>query len=105
MISPKNDDSMNSTFGHRDAVDLQTATLHLNATDAAARGIQRGRPGARVQRSRRLRAGGAGGRHASARAWFARPSVRWGKRSPGQAQRERADVATADGCRRRADIL
>jgi anaerobic selenocysteine-containing dehydrogenase len=26
LISPKNDDSMNSTFGHRDAVDLQTAT-------------------------------------------------------------------------------
>ncbi|MGA2268484.1 MAG: hypothetical protein ABSH44_08455 [Bryobacteraceae bacterium] len=27
LISPKNDDSMNSTFGHRDAMDLQTATL------------------------------------------------------------------------------
>ena len=40
LISPKNDDSMNSTFGHRDAVDLQTATLHLHAEDAAARGIQ-----------------------------------------------------------------
>jgi anaerobic selenocysteine-containing dehydrogenase len=39
LISPKNDDSMNSTFGHRDSVDLQTATLHLNASDAAARGI------------------------------------------------------------------
>jgi anaerobic selenocysteine-containing dehydrogenase len=40
LISPKNDDSMNSTFGHRDAVDLETATLHLNAADAAARRIQ-----------------------------------------------------------------
>jgi len=40
MISPKNDDSMNSTFGHRDAVDLQTATVHLHAADAAIRGIQ-----------------------------------------------------------------
>jgi anaerobic selenocysteine-containing dehydrogenase len=40
MISPKNDDSMNSTFGHRDAVDVQTATVHLHAADAAARGIQ-----------------------------------------------------------------
>jgi anaerobic selenocysteine-containing dehydrogenase len=39
LISPKNDDSMNSTFGHRDAVDLQTSVLHLNAADAAARGI------------------------------------------------------------------
>ncbi|HYW46680.1 MAG TPA: molybdopterin-dependent oxidoreductase [Bryobacteraceae bacterium] len=40
LISPKNDDSMNSTFGNRDAVDLQTATLHLNAGDAARRGIR-----------------------------------------------------------------
>ncbi len=40
LISPKNDDSMNSTFGHRDSVDLQTATLHLHAADAAARGIR-----------------------------------------------------------------
>ena len=39
MISPKNDDSMNSTFGHRDSVDRQTATLHLSTTDAARRGI------------------------------------------------------------------
>ena len=30
LISPKNDDSMNSTFGHRDAVDRQTAVLHLS---------------------------------------------------------------------------
>jgi anaerobic selenocysteine-containing dehydrogenase len=40
LISPKNDDSMNSTFGHRDAVDLDTATLHLSTEDAAARGIR-----------------------------------------------------------------
>ena len=39
MISPKNDDSMNSTFGHRDAVDRQTATLHIAASDAARRSI------------------------------------------------------------------
>ncbi|HXB69437.1 MAG TPA: molybdopterin-dependent oxidoreductase [Candidatus Acidoferrales bacterium] len=40
LISPKNDDSMNSTFGHRDAVDRQTATLHVNTADAAPLGIQ-----------------------------------------------------------------
>jgi anaerobic selenocysteine-containing dehydrogenase len=40
LISPKNDDSMNSTFGHRDSVDQQTATLHLSTGDAATRGIQ-----------------------------------------------------------------
>src|SRR5262249_13763893 len=40
LISPKNDDSMNSTFGHRDPVDRQTATLHLNPSDAAGLGIR-----------------------------------------------------------------
>jgi len=39
MISPKNDDSMNSTFGNRPAVDRQTALLHMTASDAARRGI------------------------------------------------------------------
>jgi anaerobic selenocysteine-containing dehydrogenase len=40
LISPKNDDSMNSTFGHRNSVDLATATLHLSEADAATRGIR-----------------------------------------------------------------
>jgi anaerobic selenocysteine-containing dehydrogenase len=40
LVSPKNDDSMNSTFGYRNAVDMQTATLHLSAADALARGIR-----------------------------------------------------------------
>jgi anaerobic selenocysteine-containing dehydrogenase len=39
MISPKNDDSMNSTFGNRPAVDRQTAILYMTAADAARRGI------------------------------------------------------------------
>ena len=61
LISPKNDDSMNSTFGHRDSVDL--ADRHT----AFERGRRRGawhpqcRPGARVQRSRRLPADGQRG--------------------------------------------
>ena len=42
MISPKNDDSMNSTFGHRDANDRRTATLHIARADADARGIHDG---------------------------------------------------------------
>jgi anaerobic selenocysteine-containing dehydrogenase len=40
LISPKNDDSMNSTFGNRAAVDLETAALHMHAGDAARLGIQ-----------------------------------------------------------------
>jgi anaerobic selenocysteine-containing dehydrogenase len=39
MISPKNDDSMNSTFGNRDKVDRDTATIHLHPSDAAHRAI------------------------------------------------------------------
>ncbi len=39
LISPKNDDSMNSTFGNRDVVDRQTATLEMHPADAAGRGI------------------------------------------------------------------
>jgi anaerobic selenocysteine-containing dehydrogenase len=81
LISPKNDDSMNSTFGHRDAVDLQTATLHLNAADAGRRGIQaaeqvrvfndRGACVLVAQIDDSLRPG-----------VVCAPSVRWGKRSP-----------------------
>jgi anaerobic selenocysteine-containing dehydrogenase len=39
LISSKNSDSMNSTFGHRDKVDEQTARAILHPEDAAARGI------------------------------------------------------------------
>jgi anaerobic selenocysteine-containing dehydrogenase len=42
MITPKNDDSMNSTFGHRNQVDEQTACLTVHHRDAAARGILNG---------------------------------------------------------------
>ena len=42
LISPKNDDSMNSTFGARPDTDRQTATLALHSSDAAQRGIVSG---------------------------------------------------------------
>ncbi len=42
MVSSKNDDSMNSTFGNRDSVDKQTAVLHIATGDAAPRGIRTG---------------------------------------------------------------
>jgi anaerobic selenocysteine-containing dehydrogenase len=63
MISPKNDDSMNSTFGNRMTTDLQTTTLHVHARDAAPRGIATGDQ-VRVFNDR-----GA-------------PSVRWAKKAP-----------------------
>ena len=80
LISPKNDDSMNSIFGHRNSVDLATATLHLSAADATARGI-RNADQVRVYNDRgacllmasvddRVRPG-----------VVCAPAVRWGKRS------------------------
>jgi anaerobic selenocysteine-containing dehydrogenase len=42
MISPKNDDSMNSTFGLRPGTDWQTAALKLHPIDASPRGISSG---------------------------------------------------------------
>jgi len=42
FLSPKNDDSMNSTFGHRDSVDRQTDFLSIHPQDAEARGIANG---------------------------------------------------------------
>ncbi len=33
---------MNSTFGHRDAVDNETSILHLHPSDAGPRGIETG---------------------------------------------------------------
>ena len=40
LISPKNDDSMNSTFGHRPSVDFDTAGLHMHHDDAERLGIR-----------------------------------------------------------------
>jgi anaerobic selenocysteine-containing dehydrogenase len=42
LITGKNDDSMNSTFGNRTDVDRQTALLSLHPMDAAQRGITQG---------------------------------------------------------------
>jgi anaerobic selenocysteine-containing dehydrogenase len=42
LISPKHDDSMNSTFGNRLDTDAATATVHIESADAAARGIATG---------------------------------------------------------------
>jgi anaerobic selenocysteine-containing dehydrogenase len=42
LISAKNDDSMNSTFGHREDVDEQTSRLAIHPIDAATRRIATG---------------------------------------------------------------
>jgi anaerobic selenocysteine-containing dehydrogenase len=42
LISSKNDDGMNSTFGHRAEVSAQTGRISIHASDAAQRGIVAG---------------------------------------------------------------
>ena len=42
LISSKNDDSMNSTFGNRPGVDQETSILHLHPVDADSRSIRAG---------------------------------------------------------------
>jgi len=42
LISPKNDDSMNSTFGYRPDTDRQTSVLKIHERDALARGVTDG---------------------------------------------------------------
>src|SRR5580658_654453 len=88
LISPKNDDSMNSTFGHRDAVDRETATLHLNGEDAARLGIH-AEDQVRVYNGRgscvliaSIDSASIDG--AVRPGVVCAPSVRWGKRAPGK---------------------
>jgi anaerobic selenocysteine-containing dehydrogenase len=83
LISPKNDDGMNSTFGNRCAVDLQTATLHLNAADAALRGI-RTADSVRVYNGRGAFLLTASVDQSVPPGVASALSVRWGNRAPGK---------------------
>jgi len=78
LVSSKNDDSMNSTFGYRADTDDQTSVLWLHGEDARARGIETG-DSVRVFNDRGdvvLRAAVDG----HVRAGVVRaPSVRWGR--------------------------
>jgi anaerobic selenocysteine-containing dehydrogenase len=92
LISSKNDDSMNSTFGIRASVDRQTAVLHLHPDDAGARGIHEGdRVRAFNDRGSLLLVAAIDGVVAPgvARA----PSVRWAKLAP---DRRNANALTSD---------
>jgi anaerobic selenocysteine-containing dehydrogenase len=81
LISPKNDDSMNSTFGHRDEVDRQTATLEMHPSDAARRGIGNADT-VRVFNARGSCVLEARVDGAVPEGVVCAPSVRWAKRSP-----------------------
>jgi anaerobic selenocysteine-containing dehydrogenase len=81
MISPKNDDSMNSTFGNRAGTDMQTAVLHVHLQDAAPRGILTGDQ-VRVFNDRGSCLLRAEVDDTVPAGIICAPSVRWGKKAP-----------------------
>jgi anaerobic selenocysteine-containing dehydrogenase len=92
LVSSKNDDSMNSTFGNRPDTDRDTAVLQMDAGDALPRGIETGdRVRVFNDRGSVLLKAEVDGR---VRAGVVRaPSVRWPKLS---ANREGINVLTSD---------
>ncbi len=82
LISPKNADSMNSTFGNRPDTDAQTAVLTLHPADAARRGIAAG-DSVRVFNARGQCLLRAELRETVSQGVVATPSTRWPKRAQG----------------------
>jgi anaerobic selenocysteine-containing dehydrogenase len=92
MISPKNDDSMNSTFGNRHTTDMQTSVIHVHAADAATRGIVTGDQ-VRVYNDRGSCLLRAEVDHTVSAGVVAAPAVRWGKKAP---DRHNVNFLTSD---------
>jgi anaerobic selenocysteine-containing dehydrogenase len=92
LVSSKNDDSMNSTFGNRLETDGQTSLLQMDSSDAAPRGIESG-DHVRVfnDRGSVLMVAEVDGR--VRRGVVRAPSVRWPKHSP---NRQGINVLTSD---------
>jgi anaerobic selenocysteine-containing dehydrogenase len=92
LVSSKNDDSMNSTFGNRLETDGQTSVLQMDSSDAAPRGIESG-DHVRVfnDRGSVLMVAEVDGR--VRRGVVRAPSVRWPKHSP---NRHGINVLTSD---------
>jgi len=82
LISPKNDSSMNSTFGNQERTDLETRLLHMHAADAGARGIGSGDP-VRIFNGRGSTLAEARVDASIPAGVVCAPSVRWAKRAPG----------------------
>jgi anaerobic selenocysteine-containing dehydrogenase len=81
LVSAKNDDSMNSTFGNREDTDRQTATLVIHPADAQPRGIAAGDQ-VRVFNDRGASVLIAQVALSVARGVVSAPSVRWPKKAP-----------------------
>ena len=92
LISSKNDDSMNSTFGNRPEVDDDTSLLHLHSSDAQTRGIHAG-DRVRVFNGRGTLTLKADVNGAVRPGVVRAPSVRWNKRAE---DRSNANALTSD---------
>ncbi len=82
MISPKNGDSMNSTFGNRPEVDAQTAVLKVHPSDAEPRAILTG-DAVRIFNERGQCVLRALVSDTIAEGVVCAPSVRWSRLAPG----------------------
>jgi len=82
FVSAKNDDSMNSTFGYRPDVQVQTSIAYLHSDDAVGRGILSG-DRVRVFNDRGSCFAVADVNGAVRQGVVRIPSVRWNKLSPG----------------------
>lgn len=82
FVSAKNDDSMNSTFGHRRGVDRQTAVCEMSEDDASARSIRTG-DAVRIYNDRGECFLEAAITDTVSRGVVRGRSVRWNKLSPG----------------------
>lgn len=81
LVSAKNDDSMNSTFGNRPDVDLQTSIVYLHTGDAAPRNILSG-DRVRLYNDRGSYLARAEVNGAVRQGVVRAPSVRWSKKTP-----------------------
>ncbi|MBM3811563.1 MAG: molybdopterin oxidoreductase [Acidimicrobiia bacterium] len=80
LITPKNDDSMNSTFGNRAEQDRETAVLYLNTADAGPRRIESGDQ-VRVFNARGSMVLRAEVNGVTAAGVVASPAVRWSRKA------------------------
>ena len=92
LISPKNDDSMNSTFGYRPDRDHETSVLRLHVSDAERRGISSGDQ-VRIFNDRGSCLLGAEVDGSVPAGVICAPSTRWPKMSP---QRSNVNVLTSE---------
>jgi anaerobic selenocysteine-containing dehydrogenase len=77
LVSSKNHDSLNSSFGHKEEVDAQTSVLQIHPDDAGKRGIRDGQPVEVFNGRGSIRLAAAVGAHTRPGVVRA-PMVRWG---------------------------